>query len=70
MGFPEIPMVVDSLNVDTTKDLLKALLNLGLGADMKKARNSKKLRSGKGKARNGRYVIKRGPLIVYGDENL
>ena len=69
MGAPELPLVVDSLNVDTTKALLTSLKNLGAGEDLKRARDSKKVRVGQGKLRNSRYVLRRGPLIVYGDEN-
>lgn len=69
MDAPELPLVVDSLNVDTTKTLLTTLKNLGAGADLKRSRDSKKVRTGQGKLRNSRYVLRRGPLIVYGEEN-
>jgi large subunit ribosomal protein L4e len=69
MDAPELPLVVDSLNVDTTKALLTSLRNLGAGEDLKRARDSKKIRTGQGKMRNSRYVLRRGPLIVYGEEN-
>lgn len=66
---PELPLVVDSLNVDTTKTLLSTLRKLGAGEDLRRSRNSKKVRIGQGKLRNSRYVLARGPLLVYGDEN-
>ena len=69
MDAPELPLVVDSLNVDTTKTLITTLKNLGAGADIKRSRDSKKVRTGQGKLRNSRYVLRRGPLIVYGEEN-
>jgi large subunit ribosomal protein L4e len=69
MNAPELPLVVDSLNVDTTKTLLQTLKNLGAGEDLKRSRDSKKVRAGQGKLRNSRYVLRRGPLIVYGEEN-
>lgn len=69
MDAPELPLVVDSLNVDTTKALLSSLRNLGAGEDLRRARDSKKIRPGQGKMRNSRYVLRRGPLIVYGEEN-
>ena len=69
MGAPELPLVVDSLNVETTKTLLGTLKNLGLGEDLKRSRDSKKVRSGQGKMRNSRYVLRKGPLVIYGDEN-
>ena len=69
MEVPELPLVVDSLNVDTTKTLLSTLRKLGAGDDMRRSRQSKKVRPGQGKMRNSRYVLARGPLVVYGDEN-
>lgn len=42
--------------------LLKAV---GAGEDVEKARNSKKLRAGKGKLRGRRHRQRRGPLVVY-----
>jgi len=69
LNAPELPLVVDSLNVDTTKTLLQTLKSLGAGEDLKRSRDSKKVRAGQGKLRNSRYVLRRGPLIVYGEEN-
>ena len=69
LGAPELPLVVDNLNVDTTKALLTSLKNLGASEDLKRARDSKRIRIGQGKMRNSRYVLRRGPLIVYGEEN-
>jgi len=66
---PELPLVVENLNVDTTKALLQSLKALGAGEDMKRSRDSKRVRIGQGKMRNSRYVLRRGPLIVYGEEN-
>lgn len=68
-GAPELPLVVDSLNVETTKTLLGTLRNLGVSEDLKRSRDSRKVRQGQGKLRNSRYVLRKGPLIVYGDEN-
>jgi large subunit ribosomal protein L4e len=69
MNVPELPLVVESLNVDSTKALLSTLKSIGAGEDMKRSRDSKKVRTGHGKMRNSRYVLRRGPLIVYGEEN-
>jgi len=44
------------------KDILSAV---GALADVEKAADSKKIRAGKGKARNRRYTLRRGPLIIY-----
>jgi large subunit ribosomal protein L4e len=66
---PEIPLVVpdDFEKITTTKAAIKALGECGAGADVEKAAASKKLRAGKGKMRNRRHVMRRGPLIVYAD---
>lgn len=61
----EIPLVVDHLNYKHTKDVLKALLTLGLEDELKRVALSKKIRTGKGKMRNRRYVKRRGPLIIH-----
>jgi len=67
---PELPLVVDSLNKEKTSALLKSLDTLGVAGDLTRVRTSKKLRNGQGKMRNSRFTLRRGPLIVYGDENL
>lgn len=64
---PEIPLVVDdsiesSKKTSAAKDILAAV---GALADVEKAGDSKKIRAGKGKARNRRYVLRRGPLVIY-----
>ena len=38
---PELPLVVDSLNVEKTSQLLKCLDNVGLGGDLTRSRSSK-----------------------------
>jgi large subunit ribosomal protein L4e len=45
------------------------LKNFGCGDDLAKVRRSKQTRQGTGKYRNSRYVMRKGPLIVYGDAN-
>jgi large subunit ribosomal protein L4e len=64
---PEIPLVMDNSiesakKTSAAKDILAAV---GALDDVTKAADSKKIRAGKGKARNRRYVLRRGPLIVY-----
>jgi large subunit ribosomal protein L4e len=66
---PELPLVVENLNAESTKTLLRTLRNLGAGEDLKRSRDSRRIRSGHGKMRNSRYVLRKGPLVVYGDEN-
>ena len=64
---PEIPLVVDdsiqsAKKTSAAKDILAAI---GALDDVEKAADSKKIRAGKGKARNRRYVLRRGPLVIY-----
>uniref|UniRef100_A0A7S3CHR3 Large ribosomal subunit protein uL4 C-terminal domain-containing protein n=1 Tax=Strombidium rassoulzadegani TaxID=1082188 RepID=A0A7S3CHR3_9SPIT len=66
---PELPLVIDNLSKENTKTMLSTLQSLGVGDDLQKVRKSKKVRSGTGKYRNSRYVMRKGPLIIYGDES-
>jgi large subunit ribosomal protein L4e len=66
---PELPLVLDNLSSENTKQLLSTLKNFGRGDDLAKVRRSKQTRQGTGKYRNSRYVMRKGPLIVYGDAN-
>ena len=66
---PELPLVIDNLAADNTKTILGSLKNFGCGDDLAKVRNSRKIRSGTGKYRNSRYVMRKGPLLVYGNES-
>jgi len=63
----EIPLVVDNSieSIGKTSDAVKLLQSLGAYADVEKSKKTKKLRAGKGKLRNRRHVIRRGPLVVY-----
>jgi len=66
---PEFPLVIDNLALPNTKSILAALQNFGAGDDLAKVRKSKQIRQGTGKYRNSRYVMRKGPLIVYGNES-
>lgn len=67
---PELPLVINEMAAgETTKELLKTLVDFGCGDDLAKVRRSKKVRSGHGKYRNSRYVMRKGPLIVFGDDS-
>lgn len=64
---PEIPLVLENeleskKKTSEAKDILSAI---GALADVEKAADSKKIRAGKGKARNRKYVLRRGPLVIY-----
>lgn len=68
---PEIPLVVsdDFESVKKTKEAVAALKAIGAQADLIKVLKSKKLRAGKGKYRNRRWTQRRGPLVVYSQDN-
>merc|ERR1711998_519831 len=68
---PECPLVVDSAMeaVDKTTKAMKLLASVGAIDDVEKSKASRQIRSGKGKMRNRRYVQRRGPLVVYGEDN-
>jgi len=68
---PECPLVVDSEieAVDKTIKAMKVLASIGAIDDVEKSKASRQIRSGKGKMRNRRYVQRRGPLVVYGEDN-
>lgn len=41
----------------------------GLYDDVRKVAETKKLRAGKGKLRNRRYKVRKGPLVIYSNTN-
>ena len=64
---PEVPLVLEDAiesvaKTSAAQDLLAAVGGLD---DVTKAANSKQIRAGKGKMRNRRYVMRRGPLVIY-----
>jgi len=67
---PEIPLVVEDAleSIKLTKDAIKFLKAVGAYDDVEKCKNSKKLRAGKGKLRDRRHTMRRGPLIVYSED--
>jgi len=68
---PEVPLVVDDAveAVQKTKQAITVLRGLAAYGDVVKARDSRKIRAGKGKLRNRRHVNRRGPLVVYNEDN-
>lgn len=64
---PELPLVIsDGANkIAKTKEAVALLSGLGCTADLEKVKDSKKIRAGRGKARNRRYVMRKGPLVVH-----
>jgi len=69
---PELPLVLGGLTDKemSTKTLLTALNHHGVGDDLLKVRKSKNTRAGVGKYRSTRYVMRKGPLVVFGDDSL
>jgi len=66
----EVPLIVDNSaeSISKTKDAVKILRTVGAYDDVIKAKESRKLRSGVGKLRNRRHVLRRGPLVVFNDD--
>merc|ERR1712151_1406318 len=52
-----------------TRDAVRLLKLVGAYDDVERAKASKTVRRGKGKMRNRRYTQRRGPLIVYKEDN-
>lgn len=67
----EVPLVVNSAteSIQKTKQAIATLKAVGAYADVEKAKDSRKLRAGKGKMRNRRHVQRLGPLVVYNQDN-
>jgi len=66
----EVPIVVsdDIESISKTKDAVECLKSLGLEAELKKCMR-KQTRPGKGKMRGRLYKRRRGPLVVYKNDN-
>ncbi len=67
----EVPLVVsDSIeNLSKTKDAVKLMKALNAFTDVEKSKNSRRIRAGKGKMRNRRYVQRKGPLVIYNEDH-
>merc|ERR1712183_532292 len=68
---PEVPVVCTNAIESLTKTKAAVALLKGLNAyeDVEKCQQSKQIRSGKGKMRNRRYVMRRGPLVIYNEDH-
>jgi len=64
---PEVPLVVSDAaqSLAKTSAALALLKQVGAMPDVSKSKASKLLHTGKGKMRNRRYTMRRGPLVVY-----
>merc|ERR1712194_687126 len=67
----ELPLVVSGglESVQKTKQALEILKKIGCEEELQRVLDSRKVRAGKGKMRNRRYVMRRGPLVVYNEDN-
>lgn len=65
----DLPVVVDAAfeKLTKTQDLIASLEKLGLGDDISRARNGRKVRAGRGKSRGRRLKTPRSVLIVAQD---
>ncbi|KAI8609821.1 ribosomal protein L4 domain-containing protein [Chytriomyces sp. MP71] len=66
----EIPLVLEAgvESINKTKDAIALLKAINAYSDIEKVINSKKLRAGKGKLRNRRHRQRRGPLVIYNED--
>lgn len=69
---PQVPLVVDNgvENIEKTKEAVAFLKRFGAYDDVKKVIDTKGMRAGKGKMRNRRYQLRKGPLIIYSNKNI
>ena len=67
----ELPLVVsDSIqNMKKTKAAVEVLVKLGLGEDLDRVKETRRVRIGSGKGRNRRYSTRKGPLVVFAEDN-
>ena len=70
-GVPELPLVVSNSaqSIAKTANAAKFLAAFGADEDVQRVKDSRKLRAGKGKLRNRRYVQRRGPLVIYSEDD-
>jgi len=68
---PEVPVVCTNAieSLTKTKAAVALLKHLNAYEDVEKCQQSKQIRAGKGKMRNRRYVMRRGPLVVYNEDH-
>jgi len=67
---PEVPLVVSDKveEIKRTKEAVKLLQKLKAWNDIEKVYATKRFRAGKGKMRNRRRIMKRGPLVIYKED--
>lgn len=67
---PEVPLVLSDAaeGIKKTSKALEILKKIGAMPDVEKAKDSTAIRRGKGKMRNRRYVLRKGPLVIYAND--
>ncbi|XP_069842032.1 large ribosomal subunit protein uL4 [Dendropsophus ebraccatus] len=68
---PEVPLVVEDKveSYKKTKEAVLLLKKLKAWNDIKKVYASQRMRAGKGKMRNRRRIQRRGPCVIYNEDN-
>jgi len=68
---PEVPLVLSDKveEYKKTKEAMGLLKRLKAWSDIEKVKNSRRFRAGKGKMRNRRRIQRRGPMIIYNQDN-
>jgi large subunit ribosomal protein L4e len=68
---PEVPLVLSDKveEIKRTKEAVKILKKINAWKDIEKVYATKRFRAGKGKLRNRRRIMKRGPLVIYNKDN-
>jgi len=67
----ELPLVLsDGIeSIQKTKQAIEILKKVGCDEELQRIIDSKKIRPGKGKRRNRRYKMKKGPMVIYKEDN-
>jgi len=67
----ELPLVIsDSVeSITKTSKAMECLKKIGAMADVDRVKDSRNIRTGKGKMRNRRYIMRKGPLVIYGNDS-
>jgi len=69
---PQFPLVLDDKvgQISKTREAVSLLKRFGAYDDVLRCVKAKKIRAGKGKLRNRRYKLRKGPLFVVNDESV
>merc|ERR1719333_493346 len=67
----ELPLAVSdgAESIQKMKQAVELLKKLGFEEELQRVLDSRKVRAGKGKMRNRRYVMRKGPLVIYNEDN-